>query len=373
MTKFPRAPSRNGFTLVELLVASTIIVILCGMLIQVTGMTAKIWKNTQAKIEQFQAARTAFDSMTRKLSQASLNTYWDYDNPSVLTQPTARPSKYVRQSELRFICGNMSSNEPSPLMTASTRKWVTKGIFFNAPLGYVSSADYRGLDTLYNTWGYFVEFGDDRETRPPIVTEAIVPARYRFRLMEMMAPSENLFIYSQTSGPSRNRGYGSNTWYSNYVSPATGSRPVHVLAENVVALLFVPKLAKKEQEARSLAGKSVLCQNYLYDSYYNPSKPEGDPEINSANQLPPIVEVTMVAIDEASAQKLADKNGAALPVFGASLFRDTTKLHDDPGTTAPTDGDLAKFGKELTASGLNYRVFSANISIRAARWSREQK
>src|SRR5437867_2293961 len=81
----------GGFTLVEVMVSMAILVLLLLVLVSITDATRKTWSYTSSKIEQFQDAREAFESITRKLSQATLNTYWDYDNP--LT-----PTRYLRQS-----------------------------------------------------------------------------------------------------------------------------------------------------------------------------------------------------------------------------------------------------------------------------------
>lgn len=366
----------SGFTLIEVLVASTIIVLLCGLLIEMTSMTSKIWLGNKARTEQFQGSRNAFEAMTRRISQATLNTYWDYDKPTATTSSGTAPSKFIRQSELRFLCGETSTIVPTP-----TRTWVTKGIFFHAPLGFVdrSRADLRGFDNLLNIWGYFVEFGDDSETRPTAINSTIVPPRYRFRLMELMVPGDALFTYSQTSGLSgttpRNLLYNAPTWFSNFINVGSGSkplRPVHVLAENVIALTFVPKLSRADELRRSLTGGAPLCPDYKYDSYYSPTAVKPDPEINPSNQLPPIVQVSMIAIDEASAAKMAAVNGTTKPVYGTGLFADTKKLFDDPGTPKAGDGDLAKFGQQLADQHYNYRVFTTEVTIRAARWSRDQ-
>jgi uncharacterized protein (TIGR02599 family) len=198
--------------------------------------------------------------------------------------------------------------------------------------------------------------------------------------MEMMVPGDNLFTYSVTSGLAgttpRNLLYTQPTWFSTFLNIPVGgkpTRPVHMLAENIVGMMFVPKLAKADEERRSTAGQAPLCGDFTYNTTYLPAKSYPDPEINPSNQLPPIVQVTMVAIDEASGIKLANTNGTTMPTLGSGLFKDTRKLFDDPATPKPEDGDLAKLGTELANQHLNYRVFTTDVTIRAAKWSREQK
>ena len=71
--------SSAGFTLIEVLVASAVIVTLTVFLLNATDQAGQVFKNTSGKIEQFREARIAYESITRRLSEATLNTYWDYN------------------------------------------------------------------------------------------------------------------------------------------------------------------------------------------------------------------------------------------------------------------------------------------------------
>ena len=340
----------GGFTLVELLVSIALITLIALLLSSMTGATASTWRHTTARIEQFRSAETAYESITRRLSQATLNTYWDYDNPTA-------PKKYLRQSDLRLISGNMTAG-PKKLLTVAGPRRPTHGIFFQAPLGYVdNAASFGGLDNLINTWGYFVEFNYD--TRPAFIESMAgkPPNRWRYRLMELMQPSNGLSIYQYSSG---NPAYVGREWFTGNlppvtVPPAVPTTPTRVLAENVVALVLLPKLSKKDEEA--LPGK-VLSKDYFYDSTVT----NADPDINPKSQLPPIVQVTMVAIDETSAQRIA--NGSTLPAFNASL--DTLFLD-----AAKYDADLKTLQTTLVDQRISFRVFTGSVSIRGAKWSRK--
>src|SRR5258708_20794096 len=68
----------TGFTLVELMVSTVMIGLIMLVLVGMTNQTSQTWRNATEKIEKFQSARDGFESMTRKLSQATLNTNWDY-------------------------------------------------------------------------------------------------------------------------------------------------------------------------------------------------------------------------------------------------------------------------------------------------------
>ena len=130
-----------AFTLIELLVSLTVLVLLVTILASLLRSAQDVLVRTTGQIQKFQDAREAFESVTRRLSQVTLNTYWDYDNPN-------RPTKYIRQSELRFLSGDA----PTIINGAgNVDPAVSPGhaIFFQAPLGGVNDrTDYSGREAL---------------------------------------------------------------------------------------------------------------------------------------------------------------------------------------------------------------------------------
>ncbi len=334
-----------AFTLTEVLVSAAIIVTMLAMLILVTDQTARIWLNTSAKVEQFRGARTGFERLGSRLSQATLNTYWDYDNAT-------KPTRYERRSELRFISGSA----PALLGTSGGATRITHGIFFNAPLGITGDVNNSGLANALNTVGYFTEFADDTDQRPPFITTAMVPPRWRFRLMEFSQPTENFSVYQFTNG---NAGNTTKAWFTADVNGFAALK--RVIAENVIALIITPRLAKAEESPlQSGATHSPLAPLFSYDS----TGMNANPQLNPRSQLPPVVQLTMVAIDEKSADKLSLDSTKAdvFEIVKGKLFADTRKLSEDMATLEAT----------LVAKGVRYRIFTTNVHIRAAKWSREQ-
>ncbi len=362
--------SRHGFTLVELMVSTAIIGMILLILVSITGQTAQTWRYTTGKVEQFREARNAFERMTSQISQATLNTYWDYDNATA-------PTRYERRSELRYVNGQVNGTTEKLLGKSSSGDRYTHGIFFHAPLGFTESTtttkNYRGLDNLINAWGYFVELGDDSKFRPSFITTQVAPLRTRFRLMEFMQPSEKLVTYYNTSGgpanAPKNEAYKLTTWFKDPINDTyTANSPLHVLAENVVALIILPQLSKQDiKELKTKGAASTdIAPNYSYDSINSKTK---DPSLNPKNQLPPVVQVTMVAIDELSASRM-DPNELtpSLKKFTkAADFEQDLKLDPAGGEDSSLENKLA--GKTIRA---NYRVFTTNVPIRAAKWSRSQ-
>jgi len=364
--------------LVELLVASAVLLVLTGLLLGITNETARIWQQSSSRTEQFREARNAFEAITRRVGQATLNTYWDYDNP-------AQPTRYLRQSELRFLTGPAGS-----LLGNSSATRPTHSIFFQAPLGFVAEnpdvagserATFGGLENVLNTCGYFLEHGSDLPYRPGFLTAQVAPVRYRFRLLELIEPSNELTLYQYTSGIGSYAagqlncvGYGSASppsgvtgreWFAIPAAktwPGGAPRNVRVLAANIVALVVLPKLSPQDDPTGT-----ALSPAYQYDS----TARRADPLLNPRSQLPPVVQLVMVAIDENSARRLqsAQSPKSAVPDLGLTgLFSDPAKL-EDAGSTA---GDLTLLQQRLVARRVSFRVFSSNIQIKGARWSTAQ-
>lgn len=330
--------SRAGFSLLEVLVASAVLALLLVAMLSMTDQVQKTYRSTLGKAEQFREARVAFESITRRLSQATLNTYWDYDSPTT-------PIKYLRQSELRFLSGNASGSSGLLSAVSPAISSTTHAVFFQAPFGFTSnSTAYGGMESMVNTWGYFIEFGSDSALRPDPVNTAGVPEKYRFRLYEMMEPSESLSLYKYTGNSTASKTYTGKTWFTDPLDKT--NRSSLVLAENIVALIFRPLDPSN----------ASLTTNYTYDT-------AGDGAIAtqtaSEHQLPPYIEVTMVAIDETSARRL--EAGATPPDLGLTVLFQTVSNYDT---------DLENLRKNLADKRINHRVFTANVSIQGAKWSR---
>lgn len=342
----------KAFTLVELMVSITIVTLLLVLLVSMTNATTRAWSYTSGRIEQFRDAREGFENITRQLSQATLNTYLDYryDSGSV--------SSYARQSELRFICGNLNSITGA----ANYSNCPTHAVFFQAPLGVSRDDRYSDLGKLLNTCGYYIQYGSDKDSRPDFLDQ-IVKERYRFRLMEMLEPSESLTLYDEELKAGGSSSYLGTQWFTVPLNLAGHSR---VVAENIVALVVLPKLSSQEDP-----GGTALCPRYYYDSTRTDDSNSDtvDPALNWKNQLPPVIQITMIAVDEASFGRI--EGGPAMPDFGyESLFETPGDLKDaaKPGYAK----DITALTKTLREDKLSCRVFTTDVAIKAAKWSRDQ-
>ncbi len=265
-----------------------------------------------------------------------------------------------------------------------------------------AAQSHRPLSNLLNTWGYFLEVDTDA-TLVPEFLKNVIPPRTRSRLMEMMEPSELLKMDNPsqtlktnsdltTTVQTMDKNWDNPKWLDWFTVPAKVPANKRVVCENVLALVILPRLSPQDEDAMKLANPraEALCPYYDYDSkrlanslagIADPTMKAIDPMLNPKNQLPPVVTVAMVAIDEISAQKLA-ASAAGDPTFGLSmdnLFKESKYLEDDPTKNAQGDGDLAKLEQQLLALrstkhlNLNYRIFISNVAIRGAKWSRWQQ
>ena len=308
--------------------ATSVLTVLLVMVFSAISQVSSIWSRSMDKIESFKGARLAFESITRNLSQATLNTYLDY-----VYDGNGNPKRYMRKSELRFIAGAAGS----PLASGATMPGTAgtgSAFFFQAPMGYTTDQVYSGMESLLYPCGYFVSFAQNN-TIPSHVAVGNNP--YRYRLMQMLVSTGSNTIY--TTGTS-------TTWFTAFAGSAV---PV---ADNVIALIVRP------QDPGSLT-QVPPNDSYFYDSTLNAT---ADPQPITANQLPPVVQVTMVAIDETSAKRL--ENGSTPP---AAIAAAMAGKFSDP---ANYQADLDALTASLRSSRINYRVFSSAVPIRESKWTK---
>ncbi len=179
--------------------------------------------------------------------------------------------------------------------------------------------------------------------------------------MELMEPTQSMSVYKAEAAAGGNSSYSATSWFMNSLQSTPA--PVHVLAENIVALVLLPKLSPAMEATGSYTDAS-LAPTYRYDSTGVGMSTLSDPNLNPKSQLPPIIQVTMVAVDEASYVRFqSQQTGTAMPaLYASTLFTDATQY----------SADLATLQKNLRALRLNYQVFTSDVSIKGAKWSTTQ-
>jgi uncharacterized protein (TIGR02599 family) len=328
----------SGFSLVELMVASAILAVMMGLISLAIRQMAGGIKTSTAKVDAFQSARTGFEAVSRTLGVATLNTYWDYFNSSrqprsAANASTFQPATYGRQSDLHFLITN------NFFTTTNTLTPVGHSVFFQAPLGYFTNTSSTNPPGSLNPCGFFVAYGND-PTKPNLTG---INDRPRFRLYQWLPSSESLTVAS-SSGRITN---------SAWVTPTNGVRP---LAENIIAFVIrVP--------STNSSGYSTNATNYGWDSlsaWTTGNQPA------QMHQLPPLVNVTMVAVEEAAVNRLAGTAATSAAASSAMGITNFSTLFTDE---AQYDADLLRLETALSGKNIPYRTFTTTVPLRGIRWS----
>jgi len=311
----------GAFTLIELLVATAVLALILVLFLKIISVTTSVTKRAGDTISSFQDVRAALDILTTNISQATINAYWGYDDPNT-------PTKYQRESGLHFLITRAGGSYPG---TAGTGH----AIFYQAPLGTVSGLATHGeLNNLINACGYYIEYGNDAG---PFGLQS----DYGYRLMQAVEPAESLKVYlasSQTSGLD---------WVANLSSFAVP------IAKNIIYLAAWPRRPPAEDPAGT-----ALTADFTYNSRTDNTS---NPQPETANQLPPTVQIMLVALDEASARKM--KSGSTPPTEVSGVF---TGLFSSSSATS-FKSDLKTMQERLAAQKLNARIFTTIVPIRESK------
>jgi len=339
---------KGGFTLIELMTAITILILLLLMVFSMVDQTQRTYVKASEEANQFREARLAFESISRRLRQATLNTYWDYKFGS-----NQRPTEYIRQSELHFVMG-----ETARLSQRPGTVYPGHAVFFQAPFGYVIEKEFRQFTELVNAWGFFVEFGDDRETLPAFLRGRVSP-NSRYRLKEFRLPSEEFEIYETADERRESQSSNDNKWFSQYMGGGAKSLAFkRTVAENILTLVMLPMKATPKKG--SAASDTFYQDGYSYDSRTG----LGQDASNSGGEdnlhlLPSLVRVTMIAIDEKTARR--EETGSNPPgLIPSGLFKQPKSL----------ERDLRLIEEDFNDRRINHRIFSTTVSLREAGWIR---
>ena len=348
----PRLPHRrrpSAFTLIEMMAAMAVLIILLAIIVGVTNSVSATVRRSTAGIDALAGARTGFDLLNRTLSKATLNTYWEYDNPLA-------PTRYLRQSDLQFL---IRQNTQTP--------GTGQEVYFVAPETYAETAAHQATQGLFNACGAFVRFGSSVDFRPG----ALSGERFRYRLMFGLQPTEGLAIFNK---PARSPGQSDSVyraavetfWNSlAWIAPvqnngATGTGPrVTPIADNVIALVAWPRLTGSEDASGSrLSEDGTFAYNSQKNALATPQRP-------SANQLPPVIQLTMIVISEASAARLDQGQNTPPADIESALngrFVDIARY----------EGDLKAVTEALSSKGIEHQVFTTSIPLRESKWSKAQ-
>jgi len=358
---------RRGFTLIELIISTTIFAVMMTALFGLFAETQKVWSSTRAQLGQFQEAQKAFQLMTRRISEATLNPYWDYEYPG--GDKTKTPVRYVRTSELHFVAGDASDlTGQGAGATLVNGLRPTHAIFFQGPFGFhnhgkpsATTERWQDFNVLLNSWGYFIELNEDTDRPPHAPIGGSIAPRQRFRLMELRAPAEVTSIYDVPSIRS-----DPNAWFRDKIDGPSvgGKRMARPIAENIVALIISPQTTDDPNDSGD--EPTAIAPSYTYNTrgYLTATN---DTTAKARHQLPPLVRLTMIAVDEPSALRIDSLIAAGNMPAGLSTF--LTSSNTFFSQAANYEDDLERLEQALIDSNIGYRVFTSTVRLRNARWS----
>lgn len=379
---------RQGFSLVELMVSVAILSILLTLIFTMLDQMQKAWKKTRQDVAEFKDTRLGFEEMDRRLSQATLNAYWGYryGTKSIPTGGTIRFGReIVPDSTLHFVCGPTSVLFPNAGKTGAVGGRPTHAVFFQAPFGFCiqrtrdkTRLEFDRLNSLLNAWGYYIEFNSDELDRPRFLNDLrnSPRPRPRYRLMEFRQPSEYLQVYKLNLSTLTKQAdmyrwfndgnYSVNSEWNSVAEPPGDEnffRTTRPIAENVIAMILLPRTAEADRQEFQ---REDLAPDYLYDSrrwQWAGSGSANSIASRTRHQLPPIIDVTFVAVNEGSFSNYAARNNI-------------TSAKDDPEIVDPQwfrkaenfRDDMDRLESRLRNYKLDFRVFNKSIRIRESKW-----
>lgn len=335
----------RAFTLVEVLVSMVILAMMMLIITTVISQAQRSWKAASSKVSQFREARLAFDTITRNLRQASIDTHRTFlwGTATYSSDPLAPPSGSGRYAHL-----GIKFDTANRLVSGGGGAAELPGhaVIFQAPLGKTamgegSTVDISGLKNLLCTRGYFVQFGTDASFLP-LQLASRLQAKYRYRLYEYQPNTENNTVYNISSN---------QDWATIDLSDARNT--VRPLADNILMLGFAVSFASAATDTvPRLAGNSETNLEYGFNSYEAP-------EAAKKYRLPRYAHVFMIAMDEESAARLAQIHNTSPP----DTVRSSGATFTSPNQLFGQTGDLAKVRAYMDSQRLNYRIFNSAVLI----------
>ena len=387
-----RRTRRRAFSLIELMVSTAVLAMLLIVVFQMLRGMQVTWKRTRQDVGEFKEARQAFEDISRRVSQSTLNTYFSYryDEQTVNGITLRMGREIIPQSELHFVCGPAEELGITQKNSRQVGQRYSHAIFFQAPFGFCIDEDkknkeqlqYEKMNGLMNGWGYYVEFNTDELDRPQFLKQLdnSPKPRPRYRLMEFRQPTEYLQVYKlhlreldKSASKDKvyewfNEGlYSVNSDWNNSLEDRDTEgffRTSRVLADNIVAMILHPREADEKREST----KDELAPDYHFDSRRFQWGGKGKIATATKHQLPPVIDVTFVAVDEVS--------------FNALCVREGIKSADDDPEFLDKDAftkvqdfrkDLKALETKLVSKKLDYRVFNTSLRIRESKWTEEEQ
>jgi uncharacterized protein (TIGR02599 family) len=274
---------QQGWTLVEVLVSTSILALLVIVMAEALNTTQRSWLASRTAADRQQTVDSATSMVSRQLRQATLQPRASYDSSL---------NKLVTTSDLHFVSG------PAAELMTGVPGVCGDAVFFQHP-----AAD-GSLQRALQACGFFVQYGGDEAWRPPFLSA--VPERRRFRLLQFHQPASSLTLFQSASvigEPSRFSQLTSRSdlysWFVQPISDAVSFKSsVSVVAENVVAMIV---------QTSPVAQRCYDSRRYQWEA--------GSAEATrSRHELPETIDLTLVMTDEARWARLSPEQADALAI-----------------------------------------------------------
>ncbi len=354
IASFLKTAPLRGFSIVELLVAMAILMLLMALL---TGMIAQIGKistRTREDLVGFQSVRLGMEAISRRLSQAVLNPYWDYYDESgkrISDYKTQEPFTYGRYAELHFVIASLEK-------LGIQEKLPSQGVFFQAPLGFTQDSNLSRVKGLLNVVGFFC---GSYEVQAPL---SFFSSEKRLGLLELVVPAErtNMYasVYQTENGQAPNYG-----WLLPWVNDRGNHSYISPIGENILSVFFIPHYPIGEDQS-ALSKESYLAPQMFYDS--RQTGPGGKPatlkrkngkswSASWLHQLPPIIDVYTVGLDDASGRRVMADEPLLNQIYSGFSSNDPGKLEEE----------LDQLQERAKKIGINLRWFKNTVIVFASK------
>lgn len=341
---------KQAFTLVELLLSIALLLLIVTLLGEIITRTQNTVSRSISRMDEFEQARAALDTMSHALSQALMDASLNYDS-------MGNPTAFVRASDHHFILGPASDLVPAALTPENGQ-----AVFFQSPLGHTgdnSNDALRSLHHLVNCWGFYLQHGSDLNERPGFLQSgqplAANPERHRFRLMQYAQPAQDsqLYRFDFRLNQITNKA-AALRWFQQDL--AANSKPI---ATNVLALILVP------YAIASTSATPVPDTHLAYDSREAQYGQQNAGTQNRLHQLPPKIQILLIVTNEKSYAAFEQAQGSpqsAALTLRNSVFKDRFTRYADLET------DLAEVTAGLSGLDLHHQILTTTIALRGSKW-----